>query len=195
MTEERNKPHRSRSGGQGVRGNAESGGSEPQGRRPKENEPTTSDLVEGRPSPEWGKPGVVHDGAVSEVGMRLWGYLGDIGKPSVLPTAMGRDAPGKGIRAPGTRTAGRVGLVVIRGRRGQGGGGSRSTDGASRNGRSGKGSWSTKGPAEEADRVTSRGWERDGRGTHLVLYEEPPREGEGASRPSGRSSVVGESTP
>ncbi len=49
--------------------------------------------------------------------------------------------------------------------------------------------------AEEADSVTSRGRERDGRGTHLVLYEEPLREGEGASRPSGRSSVVGESNP
>ena len=195
MTEQRNKPHRSRSRGQGVSGNAESGGPKLQGRRPKENEPTTSDPVEGRPPPEWGKPCVVHDGAVSEVGMRLWGHLGDIGKPSVLPTAMVRDAPGKGIRALVTRTAGRVDLAAMQGRRGQGGGWSRSTDGASCNRRSGKDSWSTKDHAEEAGRVTSRGRERDGRGTHPVPYEEPPREGEGASRPSGRSSVVGESNP
>lgn len=122
--------------------------------------------------------------AVSDVGMRLLGHRGDIGKPSVLRTVAVREAPRLGPRWLMARAVGTVDLAVTRGRRGQGGGGSRSSHDAEGNPGRAKGSWSTKDHAEETGRMTSRGRERYGGVTHPVLYEEPPKEGEGVVRPS-----------
>lgn len=175
---------RSRSGGQGAGGNPGSGGPQPQGRRPEEDEPTTSDHAEGRPSYVWGKPSMANGVVVGEAGMRLLGRCGDIGKPSVLRTVAVRDVPRLGPRWQRARAAGPVDLVATRGRRDQGGGGSRTSKDAGGNPGGAKGSWSTKGHAEETRTVTSRGRERYDGATHPVLYEEPLREGEGAERPS-----------
>jgi len=155
----------------------------PQGCRPKEDEPTTSDHAEGRPPWHWGKPSMVYGVAVCEVGMHSLGRCGDIGKPSVLRTVRMREAQGSGPRWQMAQGTGAVGLVATRGRRGQGGGGGRTSEDAEGNLGGAKGPWSTKDHAEEAGKMTSRGWERNGGATHPVLYEEPPREGEGVKRP------------
>lgn len=109
----------SRSGRQGVSGNAGSGGPEPQARGPKANEPTTSVSIEGRPAPPEGKPFVAHNRGVCEVGTRVLGLHGDPGRPYVLPTVEMRDLAGLGIQQE-AREAGGVDPVATQGRRDEG---------------------------------------------------------------------------
>ena len=82
------------SGGQGVGGNRESAGLDPQARRPEENEPATSSPAEGRPSAKLGKPYVANGGVVCEASMCVWSLHGDLGKLSVLRTVRMREARG-----------------------------------------------------------------------------------------------------
>ena len=184
-----------RSGRQGVGGNPESEGPTPQARGPKENEPTTSLLAEGRPCCERGKPCVAHGEEVGEVGTRVWGLHGDLGKPSVLRTVRMREAPGLGTRWQMARGTDPVDRVATRGRRNQGGRRDRSSEDVPGNREGAKGLGSAKDPAEEAGEMTSRERARYGRATHPVLYEEPPREGEGRESPPSWSSEVGERNP
>ena len=132
---------------------------------------------------------------MGDASMPVLGSHGDLGKPSVLRTAGVKDAPMMGHQWRKARPVGAVDLVATRGRRDQGGRRSRSSEDIRGNTERAKGSGSTKDLAEEIDRIASRGRERNDEATHLVLYEKPPREGEGAERPSGRSSEVGDRTP
>lgn len=188
------KPNETRSTGQGVGGNPESEGPQgkPTGPRQTNRQPAPP---QGRPSCLAGKPCAADGGGVSDASMSVLGSHGDLGKHSVLRTAGVWDAPVLGHWWQKARTAGAVDLVATRGRRDQGGRGSRRSRDAGGNLGRAKGSWSTEAPAEETSKVTSRGRERNGGDTHLVLYEEPPREGEGAERPSGWSSAVGDRGP
>ena len=185
----------SRSGRQGVGGNPESEGPDPQARGPKEDEPTTSLLAEGRPCSDGGKSCVAYGEGVREVGTRVLGLHGDLGKPSVLRTVARREALGLGPRWQMARATGMVDLVATRGRRDQGDRGSRSSGDVRGNPERAKGSWSAKDGTEEAGRMTSQGRARHGGTTHPILYGEPPREGKGAERPPSRSSAIGENHP
>ncbi len=136
----RQKPRVSHSTGQGVAGNGESEG--PRGKQPdpsKECEQTTSAVMEGRPSPTWGKPFVANDGGVSDAGMEALGSQGDPGKPSAHPSQVEEGAPAEVRWVAGDWKA--VGEPKEVSRKGQDGRWSRSTDGAGCNGGSGKGSW------------------------------------------------------
>ena len=63
---------------------------------------------------------MAYGAAVGDVGMRLLGHRGDIGKPSVLRTVVVREAPRLGPRWPMARATGTVDLVATRGRRDEG---------------------------------------------------------------------------
>ena len=129
------------------------------------------------------------------MGMEVSGSHGDLGKPSVLRTVRMREAQGWGPRWQMAQGTGTVDLVATRGRRDQGDRRGRSRKDGPGNRSGPKGPWSTEGRAEKTDEMTPQGRERHGGATYPVLYEEPPREGEGAKHPLGRSSVVGNSNP
>ncbi len=132
---------------------------------------------------------------VCEVGMRALGRCGNLEKPSVLRAVARREASGLGPRWRMARATGTVDLVATRGRRDQGGRGSRSSRDVRGNPERTKGSRSAKDGTEEAGRMTSQGRARNGGMTHSILYGEPPREGKGAERPPSRSSAIGENRP
>ena len=186
----RQKPRVCHSTGQGVAGNGESEG--PRGKRPdpSESEQTTSAVIEERPTPILGKPFVVSNGGVRDAGMGALGSQGDPGKPSVCPPRVEEGVSSERSEVAKARDSEAVSKLKEVSREDQGGRWSRSTDGASCNGRSGKGSWSTE---EDRRRLVD-----DVRKKRDAWWEEPRppsaqsgQRTEGSGDPLGRSVSLG----
>ena len=184
----RQKPRVCYSTGQGVAGNGESEG--PRGKRPdpSESEQTTSAVIEGRPTPTLGKPFVANNGGVGDAGMGVLGSQGDPGKPSVHPLRAEESTPTEAFGVTeGTEAVGEPKEVS---REDQGGRWSRSTDGASCNGKSGKGSWLAEDGRRRLGNDARR--ERDVRweGTSPTLCSRRPKGGK-TGRSSGPVGTMG----
>lgn len=174
----RQKPRVSHSTGQGVGGNAESEGTEdasPQARGRR----TDNQRRRGRATrSKSGEADVAYGGGVSEAGMEVWGSGGDPGKPLVCPPQVEEGSDAESSAMEKARDSEAVGTVKERIREDRGGRWSRSTDGATRNGGSGKGSWLTEGdrrrPTNDARRERDARWE----GTSPTLCSKRPKGGE-----------------
>jgi hypothetical protein len=85
-----------------------------------------------------------------------------------------------------------VGTGESRSHKGEGVGWGHSSNDIPGNREGAKGPWSTKGSTEKIHKIIFQRYEPEWQVSQPVLYGRPPRKREGAVRPSGVSSVVGE---